>query len=41
MMQLLLSDGRFDDPADLIVRGDRNVFLERRDHSSADEASGF
>jgi hypothetical protein len=41
MMQLLLFDGRFDDLADLIVRGDRNVFLKQRDRSAADEASGF
>ncbi|WP_433966722.1 hypothetical protein [Tunturiibacter gelidiferens] len=41
MMQLLPFEGRFGDSADLVVRDDWNVFLERRDRNEADEATGF
>jgi hypothetical protein len=41
MMQLLPFERRFGDSADLVVRGDWNVFLKRRDCNEADEAAGF
>lgn len=41
MMQLLPLDGRFDDSADLMARGDGNVFLEWGDRNKHGEATGL
>ncbi|MBB5317050.1 hypothetical protein [Tunturibacter empetritectus] len=41
MMQLLPFDERFDDSADLVVRGDWNVFFDRLDRNETGEATGL
>jgi hypothetical protein len=41
MMQLLPYERRFGDSADLVVRGYRNVLIERRDRNETHEADGF
>jgi hypothetical protein len=41
MVQRLPFDGRFDDSADLMARGDCDVFLERLDRNETDEGTGL